>query len=30
MHTLLDDGIRKVLAGWTVLEEVLCEAKQYV
>jgi type II secretory ATPase GspE/PulE/Tfp pilus assembly ATPase PilB-like protein len=29
MHTLLDDGLRKVLDGWTTLEEVLAEAKQY-
>jgi len=29
MHTLLDDGLRKVLDGWTTLEEVLGEAKQY-
>lgn len=29
MHTLLDDGLRKVLAGWTTLDEVLGEAKQY-
>jgi len=30
MHTLLDDGIRKVLDGWTTLDEVLGEAKVYV
>ena len=29
MNTLLDDGLRKVLDGWTTLEEVLGEAKQY-
>jgi type IV pilus assembly protein PilB len=29
MNTLLDDGLRKVLDGWTTLEEVLMEAKQY-
>ena len=29
MHTLLDDGIRKVLDGWTTLDEVLGEAKVY-
>jgi type IV pilus assembly protein PilB len=29
MHTLLEDGLRKVLDGWTTLEEVLGEAKQY-
>ncbi|MFH0939746.1 MAG: ATPase, T2SS/T4P/T4SS family [Planctomycetota bacterium] len=29
MHTLLDDGLRKVLDGWTTLGEVLSEAKQY-
>src|SRR5579862_2108929 len=29
MHTLLDDGLRKVLDGWTTLDEVLAEAKQY-
>ena len=29
MHTLLDDGLRKVIEGWTTLEEVLGEAKQY-
>jgi type IV pilus assembly protein PilB len=29
MHTLLDDGLRKVLDGWTTLEEVMGEAKQY-
>jgi len=29
MKTLLDDGLRKVLDGWTTLEEVLAEAKQY-
>jgi type IV pilus assembly protein PilB len=29
MHTLLDDGLRKVLDGWTTLDEVLGEAKQY-
>ncbi|MCZ7644996.1 MAG: ATPase, T2SS/T4P/T4SS family [Planctomycetota bacterium] len=29
MNTLLDDGLRKVLAGWTTLDEVLGEAKQY-
>ncbi|HEY3325072.1 MAG TPA: GspE/PulE family protein [Planctomycetota bacterium] len=28
MHTLLDDGIRKVIEGWTTLEEVLQEARQ--
>ncbi|MCX7806080.1 MAG: ATPase, T2SS/T4P/T4SS family [Planctomycetota bacterium] len=30
MKTLLDDGLRKVLDGWTTLDEVLAEAKQYV
>jgi type IV pilus assembly protein PilB len=29
MHTLLEDGLRKVLDGWTTLEEVMGEAKQY-
>lgn len=29
MHTLLDDGLRKVLDGWTTLDEVMAEAKQY-
>jgi type IV pilus assembly protein PilB len=29
MHTLLEDGLRKVLDGWTTLDEVLGEAKQY-
>ncbi|MCW8132619.1 MAG: Flp pilus assembly complex ATPase component TadA [Planctomycetota bacterium] len=29
MNTLLEDGIRKVLDGWTTLDEVLGEAKQY-
>ena len=29
MHTLLDDGLRKVLDGWTTLDEVMGEAKQY-
>ncbi len=29
MNTLLDDGLRKVLDGWTTLEEVLAEAKIY-
>ncbi|MCY3017802.1 MAG: ATPase, T2SS/T4P/T4SS family [Planctomycetota bacterium] len=29
MNTLLDDGLRKVLDGWTTLDEVLGEAKQY-
>ncbi len=29
MHTLLDDGLRKVLDGITVLDEVMAEAKQY-
>jgi len=29
MKTLLDDGLRKVLDGWTTLDEVLGEAKQY-
>jgi type II secretion system protein E len=29
MHTLLEDGLRKVLEGWTTLEEILGEAKQY-
>ena len=29
MHTLLEDGLRKVLDGWTTLDEVLAEAKQY-
>jgi len=29
MNTLLEDGLRKVLDGWTTLDEVLAEAKQY-
>ena len=29
MNTLLDDGLRKVLDGWTTLDEVLAEAKIY-
>jgi type II secretory ATPase GspE/PulE/Tfp pilus assembly ATPase PilB-like protein len=29
MHTLLDDGLRKVLSGWTTLDEVVAEAKMY-
>ncbi|HYG78445.1 MAG TPA: ATPase, T2SS/T4P/T4SS family [Planctomycetota bacterium] len=29
MNTLLDDGLRKVLDGWTTLEEVMAEAKVY-
>jgi len=29
MHTLLEDGLRKVLLGWTTLDEVMAEAKQY-
>ena len=29
MNTLLDDGLRKVLDGWTTLDEVLAEAKVY-
>jgi len=29
MHTLLDDGLRKVLDGWTTMEEVMAEAKVY-
>lgn len=29
MHTLLDDGLRKVLDGLTTLDEVMAEAKQY-
>ena len=29
MHTLLEDGLRKVLDGWTTLDEVVAEAKQY-
>ncbi|MBI3830399.1 MAG: Flp pilus assembly complex ATPase component TadA [Planctomycetes bacterium] len=29
MHTLLEDGLRKVLDGWTTLDEVMGEAKQY-
>jgi type IV pilus assembly protein PilB len=29
MHTLLEDGLRKVLDGWTTLDEIVAEAKQY-
>ena len=29
MHTLLDDGLRKVLDGITTMDEVMAEAKQY-
>jgi type IV pilus assembly protein PilB len=29
MNTLLDDGLRKVLDGWTTLDEVMAEAKVY-
>ena len=29
MKTLLDDGLRKVLDGWTTLDEVMAEAKIY-
>ena len=29
MNTLLDDGLRKVLDGWTTLDEILAEAKVY-
>jgi type II secretory ATPase GspE/PulE/Tfp pilus assembly ATPase PilB-like protein len=30
MHTLLEDGLRKVLDGWTTLDEIVAEAKQYI
>jgi len=29
MHTLLEDGMRKFLDGWTTLDEIVGEAKQY-
>ena len=29
MNTLLDDGLRKVLDGWTTLDEILAEARIY-